>query len=306
MIGAFYGLGKDIFSKTEDLWEGIFCLLAAVIITIMGAALLRVSKLREKWRVKIAKVLEAKHQSFAHQALGTRFKKWCERYAMFVLPFITVLREGLEAVVFIGGVGIGMPASSFPLAVITGLLVGVLIGYIIYKGGNQASLQIFLIVSTCFLYLVAAGLFSRGVWFFQNRQWGLMVGGDLSEAGSGPGSYNIRQSVWHVNCCNPQHKGGGGWGVFNSLFGWTNSATYGSVISYNLYWVAVITTFLAMRYNEVKGHWPLMKLKKGSSSEPTHSQEGEPYLEAHSSSDPASLNGMDSGSDVEKIEVRSK
>ena len=60
---------------------------------------------------------------------------------MFVLPFITVLREGLEAVAFVGGVGIGMPASSFPLAVFCGLLAGIFIGYLIYKGGNQASLQ---------------------------------------------------------------------------------------------------------------------------------------------------------------------
>jgi high-affinity iron transporter len=272
MIGAFYGLGNDVFSKTEDLWEGVFGILAAVIITMMGAALLRVSKLQDKWRVKIAKAIESKDPSRTHLSFGTRFKKWCERYAMFVLPFITVLREGLEAVVFIGGVGIGMPASSFPLAVFTGLLVGVLVGYLIYKGGNQASLQIFLIVSTCFLYLVAAGLFSRGVWSFQMRQWSLVTGGDAAETGSGPGSYDINQSVWHVNCCNPEVNGGGGWGIFNALLGWENSATLGSVISYNLYWLVVIATFLSMRYIEVKGYWPFMKSKKESTSPSTSSQ----------------------------------
>jgi len=31
------------------------------------------------------------------------------------------------------------------------------------------------------------------------------------------------------------------------------------VISYNVYWIFVILGFLAMRYREVKGHWPLMK-----------------------------------------------
>lgn len=51
-------------------------------------------------------------------------------------------------------------------------------------------------------------------------------------------------------CCNPGLNGGGGWGVFNSLFGWTNSATVGSVVSYNLYWLTVIVGFLAMRYSE--------------------------------------------------------
>ena len=70
-------------------------------------------------------------------------------------------------------------------------------------------------------------------------------------------------------------NGGGGWGIFNALFGWTNSATYGSVISYNLYWLCVIVAFLAMRYNERKGHWPLLKRKTSvvSDSESTGGEE---------------------------------
>lgn len=34
----------------------------------------------------------------------------------------------------------------------------------------MASIQAFLIVSTCFLYLVAAGLFSKAVWLFENNK----------------------------------------------------------------------------------------------------------------------------------------
>lgn len=131
-IGTFYGLGKNIYGKTEDIWEGVFGLIASIIITIMGIGLLRVSKLQDKWKVKIAQALE-KHHSGQGLGMGSRFKIWCEKYAMFLLPFVTVLREGLEAVVFIGGVGLGLPGQSIPLAVVCGLLVGCLIGYIIYK-----------------------------------------------------------------------------------------------------------------------------------------------------------------------------
>ena len=123
LIGAFYGLGKDRWAGTEDVWEGVFGLVAAIIISIMGAALLRISKLQDKWRVKLARQLESKDSSRG-KLEGNRFKLWCEKYAMFLLPFITVLREGLEAVVFIGGVSLGLPASSFPLAVICGLGCG--------------------------------------------------------------------------------------------------------------------------------------------------------------------------------------
>lgn len=123
-------------------------------------------------------------------------------------------------------------------------------------------------ISTCFLYLVAAGLFSKGVWDFEANAWNKIIGSDADEVGSGPGSYNIRQSVWHVNCCNPELNGGGGWGIFNALLGWTNSATYGSVISYNLYWLVVIIAFASIGYQEKHGHLPFMKAKakKGSIS----------------------------------------
>lgn len=109
--------------------------------------------------------------------------------------------------------------------------------------------------------------------------WNNAVGSDAAELGAGPGSYDITKSVWHVNVSplvilaneaplmngkfgNPELNGGGGWGIFNAILGWQNSATYGSVISYNLYWIAVISGFLAMRYKEVKGYWPLMKAKR--------------------------------------------
>lgn len=92
---AVYTAGKNSFEAAENIWEGAFGILASLIITLMGAALLRVSKLQDKWRVKIAKVLEEKDSKLP---IKGRLKAWSEKYAMFVLPFITVLREGIEAV----------------------------------------------------------------------------------------------------------------------------------------------------------------------------------------------------------------
>lgn len=67
------------------------------------------------------------------------------------------------------------------------------------RGGSTAKLQLFLVVSTCLLYLVAAGLFSRAVWSFEQHTWQQLIGADVAELGMGPGSYDIDQSVWHVN-----------------------------------------------------------------------------------------------------------
>jgi high-affinity iron transporter len=46
------------------------------------------------------------------------------------------------------------------------------------------------------MYLIAAGLFSRAVWQFQDYQWSKIIGGDADELGDGPGTYDIRISVW--------------------------------------------------------------------------------------------------------------
>lgn len=133
LIGAFYGIGVDGWGSAEDLWEGIFSLVASIIITLMGAAILRVSKLQEKWRVKLSKALATKDNSAtSSQTIKARFKRFCEKYAMFMLPFITLLREGLEAVVFIGGVSLGVPASAIPIPTITGIIAGFAVGYLIY------------------------------------------------------------------------------------------------------------------------------------------------------------------------------
>ena len=98
----------------------------------MGAGLLRVSKLRQKWQIKLARALEVK-ESEKSGPLQNRFKNWLVKYAMFHLPFVTVLREGIEAIVFIGGVGLSQSASAFPLAVICGVAAGILVGLVMYK-----------------------------------------------------------------------------------------------------------------------------------------------------------------------------
>lgn len=129
LIGVFYTVGSNAWDKNEGYYEGAFCLLAAVIITVMGAALLRIGKMQKKWRVKLAKAVEAPISTKSRGCVA----HWLEKYAMFVLPFITVLREGIEAVVFVAGVTFSAPAYAVPLPVVVGLLVGGIIGWLLYK-----------------------------------------------------------------------------------------------------------------------------------------------------------------------------
>lgn len=88
-------------------------------------------------------------------------------FTIFVIPFVTTLREGLEGVVYIGGVSLGLPAKSIPLPAIVGILVGLLIGIFLWKGGSFGQIRAFLIVSTCFLLIIAAGMASRSIYYLQ-------------------------------------------------------------------------------------------------------------------------------------------
>jgi len=282
-IFCFYFVEKDLWSYTERLWEGIFSLLLSVIITFMGVGLLRINKVMKiKWWIKLgdaytdsskldtigadeASSSGAEDQQTPQTSLlpsknKPHKEKWSQRYFLAILPFITTLREGLEAVVFVGGIGMSQPLTSLPLAVLSGLLLGSAIGISLYKGGNKMSLQYFLICSTCFLYVVSAGLMSRGVWFLELERYVRLCGGlDVSETGSGPGSYDISTAVWHVNCCNGLRDGW--WMVANAIVGWTNTATYGSVGSYLAYWLLVSLWLRLRLYEERNGYFPLIPIK---------------------------------------------
>lgn len=332
-LAVFYTQTTDLYGRSEELWEGIFNLIAVCLITPMSLAILRADRSRNKWRKKLSKAFAGLHaskegvKSLVHDHTtndsnstnnsnssvndeitptspqegedstdSTKEKKSKEdepespnegistqhilplgnaatpvqhrgsdgaqgviktlwtvvkrpftgdakgATAIFIIPMITTLREGLEGVVFIGGVSLGLPATSIPLPAIVGLVCGLLCGYIVFKAGSFSKVRIFLILSTCILLIIAAGMMSRSVYYLQFYQYVQLVGDAAAESGNGPGSYNARNYVWHLNCCNPENQtnnGGSGWAILNSLVGWNNTATIGSLLSYIFYWLAI-------------------------------------------------------------------
>ncbi|EJD54574.1 iron permease FTR1 [Auricularia subglabra TFB-10046 SS5] len=241
-IAVWFTQASDLFGKAEELWEGIFDLIASIIIFVMGVTMLRMDRAKAKWRVKLMHVFDGKNLDRT-----SRNSRW----ALFLLPFITVLREGIEAVVFVGGVSLGQKAESIPIAAIVGIICGVVVGYLIYEFASRTTLTVFLVVITNFLLLIGAGLFSKAVGSFEADKFNRLTGGDAAEAGDGPGSFDVRGSVWHLNCCNPENKfDGSGWTIFAAIFGWTNNGTLGTILSYVFYWIAVMGALVYMKFTE--------------------------------------------------------
>jgi high-affinity iron transporter len=207
----------DLWSETEQIWEGVFSAIASVLIFIMGIAFLKMDRSRIKWRYKLAVAFEKSHSGSIKDKgeAESQGGKW----ALFMLPFVTVLREGLEAVVFVGGVrlqvlvclcklicqvSLNQPASSIPLATLAGLLMGGVVGWLIYRTGSTSTLHWFLVSSTCLLFLIGAGLASKAVGFFEYYSFSRAVGGDVAETGDGPGSFKVQGNMWHFTWGNPE------------------------------------------------------------------------------------------------------
>lgn len=219
-LSLYYTVAKKAWENSEPLWEGILGLIAVVLITIMAFSMIRVDTWRSKWEKKLTKVtVEALNKQ---EEVETKTSK----YALFLIPFTVVIREGVEAVIFLGGIGLEGSAAAYPIPAVIGALCGVLVGYLLYKGGNRVAFKYFLGAATVLLLVIAAGLFTGSVH-------------ELEE-------YTYNESfLWQLKCCD--QDGDGIWKLLNAVVGWRNEATKGTLSSYIVYWVFVIVTFMLLR-----------------------------------------------------------
>jgi high-affinity iron transporter len=113
----------------------------------MGITMLKLDRAKTKWRIKLQQAFENQRKlpsfisstctdtALADVTGAARTGKW----ALFTLPFVVVLREGLEAVVFVGGVSLGQSARSIPIAAIVGIICGLVCGFLIYTFASRSS-----------------------------------------------------------------------------------------------------------------------------------------------------------------------
>lgn len=78
----------------------------------MGLTMLRIDRSKLKWKIKLRGAFDkkpAKGEEVNAVDKKTRREARGSKWSLFVLPLVTVLREGVEAVVFVAGVRIVLP-----------------------------------------------------------------------------------------------------------------------------------------------------------------------------------------------------
>jgi high-affinity iron transporter len=161
VAGAAEVLGRDLPERQREGLTAILSLAAVAMVTYMIV-----------WMHKHARELKSSVERDAELALSG------SAWALIMMAFLAVIREGLETAVFLLAV---FKASSRPTAAAAGAFLGlgaaVALGYAIYKGGVHLNLARFFRITGFVLVLVAAGLLASAVEAATNAGWINVLGG---------------------------------------------------------------------------------------------------------------------------------
>jgi high-affinity iron transporter len=62
-IAVWFAKASNLWKKSEKLWEGIFALIASILIFVIGLTMLKMDRAKAKWRVKLQEAFEGKGSS---------------------------------------------------------------------------------------------------------------------------------------------------------------------------------------------------------------------------------------------------
>ncbi len=143
-LGLFINATTGEFpQKQQELFEGLVAVIAVIILTWMVF-----------WMRKASRSVKAQLEEAVERALQTSGGGW----ALVLMVFLAVAREGLESVFFLLAAFTQDVGSAPPLGALLGLLSAVMIGALIYWGGVRLNLAKFFKWTSLFIIFVAAGL----------------------------------------------------------------------------------------------------------------------------------------------------
>jgi high-affinity iron transporter len=142
-------------SRTQGMLEGATYLVAAGVLTYMTLWMKQEGRtLRQRLGAEVDALM-------AGDSSGR---------ALALLAFVTVLREGLETVVFTLAIALSGSGGVLPGAV-AGLAAALFLAYLLYRAGVRLNLALFFTVVGSFLMFSAAGLLADAVEDFQSLGW---------------------------------------------------------------------------------------------------------------------------------------
>ncbi|MDP2691983.1 MAG: FTR1 family protein [bacterium] len=206
-LGGFEGL-------TEQIYEGAIMLTAAALISWMVL-----------WMARQSKHISGHIKEKIDQHVQTGRK-----IGIFFLVFLSVLREGIETVLFLKAAALQAGGNNL-MASVLGIGAAIILGALIFSGLRKVNMKRFFQITSVVLVLFAAGLVAHGVHEFQ-------------EAGVFP---VFIEQVWDLNPAVTQdgvypllHENGTIGSLLKGVFGWNGNPSLLEVASYFAYLLLMI------------------------------------------------------------------
>lgn len=193
--------------RTEEIFEGITMLIGAFLLTTMIFWMMKQKNIAAKLTSKVAEHVETTN-----------------KVGLFLLVFVSVLREGIETVIF-------LLASAFTnshglwIGSLAGLAGAIILGYLIFVSSMKINIKKFFNCTSLLLILFAAGLIGHGTH-------------ELIEAGWIPA---IVEHIYDVNPVLNEASFVGS--ILKGLFGYNGNPTLTETILYFVYLVPVMWVF---------------------------------------------------------------
>src|SRR3990172_2752375 len=210
MGAAIFAVAGEFEGRTAEAFEGTAMLLAVGVLSWMVV-----------WMKRQAAGIKKTLETDVAQAIGVG-----SAFALALIPFTAILREGLETAVFLFAATRTATPLESTIGASAGLLVAGALTWGIYSGGYRVNLRVFFNVTGVFLILFAAGLLAHGIH-------------ELQEASLLP---TLVEHVWDINGVLDDGSGVGLW--LKALFGYNGNPSLLEVIAYPVYLVAALWYFL--------------------------------------------------------------
>lgn len=194
--GTIFLTSSEFSGRAEKIFEGTAMFAAAAVLTYMIF-----------WMRRQAINIRAHLVAQVDSALDAG-----STYALGLLAFVAVGREGIETALFLFAATKTTGAGAAAAGGLLGLLVAVALGYLLYRGTYRLNLRAFFTVTSVLLLLFAAGLLAHGVHEFH-------------EAGLIP---RVVQQLWDLNPVLPESSVPGSF--LKALFGYNGDPSLVEVL----------------------------------------------------------------------------
>lgn len=136
-------------NTSREMIEGYVGLIAAVMMIGVGIWLHNKSTVKS-WNAYLAKQMG---NAISKQSI----------FAMAMISFLSVFREGAETIIFYVGVAPKMSTFDFVLGIVVAILILIVVGFILFKMSLQIPIHLFFFVATIFIYILAFKIIGTSV-----------------------------------------------------------------------------------------------------------------------------------------------